>query len=179
MIISISGRPGSGKSTAGRLVAAKLGMKFYSMGDLRGKMAVDRGLTIFELNQSREDTDTPVDEKVVTMGKSEDNFVIDSRLAWHFIPQSFKIFIDVDPRVGAERVMQGARPDEPKYPSLEEAMRMLAAREENDRERYLRLYGVDHLDLTNYDLVIDSTKTGKTEVVGQILKTVDSFKPKV
>lgn len=174
MIISISGRPGSGKSSAGRRVAAKLGMKFYSMGDLRGQMAVERGMTIFEMNQSPEDTDTPVDRMIEKMGKSEDNFVIDGRLAWHFIPQSFKIFLDVDPRVGAKRVMQGTRPDEPTYASLDEAIRMLAEREQDDQKRYQRLYGVDHLDLRNYDLVIDTTKTGKDKVVVNILKAIDA-----
>lgn len=170
MIISISGRPGSGKSTAGKRVAGRLGMHFFSMGDLRGQMAVERGMTIFQMNQSPEDTDTPVDKMIEKMGQTQDNFVIDGRLAWHFIPKSFKIFLDVDPRVGAERVMQGTRPDEPKYESIEEAMRMLAGREQNDRERYHRLYGVNHLDLSNYDLVIDTTKIGKDKVVANILK---------
>ena len=38
MIITISGLPGSGKSTIGKMLAKKLGYKFYSMGDLRGKI---------------------------------------------------------------------------------------------------------------------------------------------
>ena len=51
MIITISGKPGAGKTTVGKAVAARLGLEFYSMGDLRGKMASDRGLTIDELSK--------------------------------------------------------------------------------------------------------------------------------
>ena len=51
MIITISGIPGSGKTTVGRMLAEKLGYKFYSIGDLRGKMAMERGMTIDQLNE--------------------------------------------------------------------------------------------------------------------------------
>ena len=174
MIISISGSPGSGKSTAAKRVAEQLGMKFYSMGDLRGERALARGLTINEFNNLPEDTDTDVDQYVKKLGQGQDNFVIDSRLAWHFIPQSFKIFIKVDPRVGAERVMQGTRKDEPTHGSVDDTMRALAEREQGDQKRYKRLYEVDHLDLSHYDLVIDSSHTGKETVVSQILDALPS-----
>ena len=65
MIITISGVPGSGKSTAGKSVARKLGYEYVSMGDFRGKMAMERGLTIDELNKlgEKEDwTDRQADE---------------------------------------------------------------------------------------------------------------------
>ncbi|MCX6741353.1 MAG: AAA family ATPase, partial [Candidatus Parcubacteria bacterium] len=46
MIITLSGKPGSGKTTVAKILAEKLGYKFYSTGDLRGQMAMKRGLTI-------------------------------------------------------------------------------------------------------------------------------------
>ena len=57
MIITISGKPGSGKSTVAKIIAAKLGLNKYSIGDLRGKMALDRGITIDELNEVGEKED--------------------------------------------------------------------------------------------------------------------------
>ena len=65
MIISISGVPGSGKTSVAKIIADKLGMNFYSMGNMRGKMALDRGMTIDELNALGEKeafTDAEVDE---------------------------------------------------------------------------------------------------------------------
>ncbi len=40
MIITIAGMPGSGKTTVAKILADKLNLKRYSMGDLRGKMAL-------------------------------------------------------------------------------------------------------------------------------------------
>ncbi len=95
MIIVISGSPGSGKSTVGKILAKDLGYKFYSMGDLRGQMAMERGLTIDQLNEigKTEDwTDRAADEYQKKLGETEDNFVIDSWAGFHFLPQAFKIF---------------------------------------------------------------------------------------
>ena len=113
MIITISGMPGSGKSTIAKILAQKLGYKHYSIGDLRGKMALDRHLTIDELNElgKREGwTDREPDEYQKKLGHEEDNFVIDSRLGFYFIPHSFKLFLTVDPEVAAERIFPNQRP---------------------------------------------------------------------
>jgi cytidylate kinase len=47
MIITLSGYPGSGKSTAGKLLAAKLGYNRYSIGDLQRRLAAEHNLTRF------------------------------------------------------------------------------------------------------------------------------------
>ncbi|MFH1364907.1 MAG: AAA family ATPase, partial [Candidatus Aenigmatarchaeota archaeon] len=89
MIISICGISGSGKSTISKLLAERLGYKHYSIGEIRRKMAVDRGMTLAELNKlgEKEDfTDKEVDKFQEELGKKEDNFVIDGRTSFHFIP---------------------------------------------------------------------------------------------
>ena len=78
MIITISGLPGSGKTTVGRIVAKKLGYRFLSMGDLRGEIAMKHGMTIDQLNEigKKESwTDKEVDGMLAEKGRSEDNFV--------------------------------------------------------------------------------------------------------
>jgi len=55
MIITISGLPGSGKTSVGKLIAERLGYEFLSIGDLRGSFASKKGLTIDELNKLGED----------------------------------------------------------------------------------------------------------------------------
>ena len=98
MIISISGVPGSGKTSVGKLIAEQKGWPFYSIGGLRGKMALDRGITLDELNRLGETdptTDTSVDDYARELGKKEDNFVIEGRLSWYFIPHAFKISSEI------------------------------------------------------------------------------------
>ncbi len=93
LIISISGKAGSGKSTVSRLLAKNLGFRHYSMGDLRRKMAAGRGMTLAELNSLGEKegfTDREVDEYQKKLGIKETNFVIDGRTSFHFIPHSVK-----------------------------------------------------------------------------------------
>jgi len=175
MIITISGKPGSGKTTAAKRIAKELGYKHLSMGDLRGRIAQRHGMTIDELNEigKKEDwTDKEADAELVKIGKKEDDYVIDTWIGFHFIPKSIKIFLEVDEGVGAERIFKDQRPDEPKKKTAEEVEKMLKERIENSRARYKKWYKIDYLDKANYDLIIDTTKMKKKEVADKILKFI-------
>ncbi|TAK05240.1 AAA family ATPase [Patescibacteria group bacterium] len=173
MIITLSGLPGSGKSTVAKMLAQKLGYRFFSMGDLRGKAALERGLTIDEFNALPENTDIIVDDYQKKLGETEDDLVIDGRISWHFIPKSFKVFLDVDPDVGADRIFAGKRGanrgDEPEYRDAAHVRETLAARVASDTERYKKHYGIDFGDRSVYDLVIDTSSQIPEETADAIL----------
>ena len=137
MIITISGSEGSGKSSVGKLLAKKLDYKHYSVGDYRRKLALDIGVDINELNklgETKDFTDKGPDEWQTKLGNTEDNFVIDGRLSYYFIPNSFKIFLDADEKVRAERIFKDHRKSE-KYTSVENAVSELRKRRESDKNR--------------------------------------------
>lgn len=164
MIITITGLPGSGKTTVVKQLSEMLGIPWYSVGNLRGKMAEERGMTIDELNALGETeafTDKEVDEYQTKLGQSGESFIIDGRLSWYFIPNSFKIFLDVNPNVGAQRIYdaskKGERDDEKAYESVEEVKQFIADRVASDISRYQKYYEVDFLDRSNYNLVLDTT----------------------
>jgi predicted cytidylate kinase len=173
MIITISGLPGSGKTTVGRIIAKKLGYKFYSIGDLRGRMAMERGLTIDQLNElgmKEAWTDKEVDAYQEELGKKEDNFVIESRLGFYFIPESVKIFLGVDLKKAAERVFRDQRPDEKTKASVAETLESMKKRIQSDKMRYRKYYGIaDFMDRAHYDIVIDTTGLTIKEVVDKIM----------
>lgn len=174
MIVTISGLPGSGKSTVGKILAKKLDYKFLSMGDLRGKMALDRDLTIDELNRLGEKegwTDKEVDDYQRQYGQTHDNLVVEGRLSFHFIPQSFKIFLTVNQKTAAARTMENRneRRDEKSAETVEEAEKLLRERIESDRKRYLKYYQLDYTDPKHYDVVLDTTAPSVKEVVQIIL----------
>jgi len=183
MIISISGLPGSGKSTVAKILAENLSFERIYMGGILRKMADQKGIGILEL-MKQADTDSSIDEdadKMVTdLGRTKDNFIIESRTAFHFIPESLKIFIKVDFKEGAKRIFadlkKEERNEEEKASSIEDLYIKLKERNEIDRERYQKYYGVDFTDESNYDLVINSTDLKPEEVVQKIMVAVEKIK---
>lgn len=184
MIISISGPAGSGKSTLGRMLAEKLGWPRYYIGGLRRQKAQEKGLTLAEYNKLGETdpaTDKEVDEYQQKLGEEADNFIIEGRTSWHFIPQSFKIYIDVSDEEGVERIygdMQRSelakqRNEDKGISSMEEARESIRARKESDILRYKKYYGIDVYDKKNYDFVYDSTGKNIDEVFVEVLAEVE------
>ncbi len=178
MIISISGVPGSGKTSVAKIIAERLGMKFHSIGNMRGKMAIDRGMTIDELNALGEKeafTDAEVDEYQKKLGETEDNFVIEGRLSWHFIPHSYKVFLGCDTDEAARRIFAAKqssateRSDEAPTETVEQVRSALAARMTSDDVRYKKYYGADYRDQSHYDLVVDTMETSSPEETATII----------
>lgn len=189
MIIAISGVPGSGKTSVARLLAEHFTWPKYSIGSLRAKMAAERGITLDELNALGEKesfTDQEVDDYQKHLGETEDDFVIEGRLAWHFIPQAFKVLLTCDPHEAARRIFV-ARPDpsqerddEPMYASQEETERVMLDRMASDARRYQKYYGVDYQDPSHYDLVIDTTSfSGPNVTTELILEAISKKTPRI
>ncbi len=168
MKITISGKPGSGKSTIASALCSEFGLKYYSIGEIFRKIAAKTGKNIVELNKYPDNVDSLVDNEQKLIGKENDNFVMDSRLGFYFIPDAIHIYLDVDPEVAAQRILKADRKHE-KYVSLEEAKNKLMERHTLERERYLSLYGIDADDRKNYDLYIDTTTLRADEVLEQII----------
>jgi CMP/dCMP kinase len=178
MIISITGNIGSGKSTAAKQLSEKLNIPWYSMGDMRGKMAEERGMSLQEFNklgESENFTDKEVDDYQAKLGKTETDFVIDGKVSWNFIPNSFKVFLKVSKEVGAKRVLssskKGERTDEI-FKSIQEAKLANNTRAESDQKRYKKYYNIDYLNMENYDLVIDTSNLSEEEALKKILDSL-------
>ena len=175
MQITISGKAGSGKSTVAKLLSEKLKLKHYSIGDLMRAMANEKGIALLELNKLAENDksiDFELDNKLKELGKTKDNFVVDGRLTAFFIPDAeFKIFLDADDKVRAERILKDKRQQE-KSKSLKETISNIKKREESEKKRYQKYYGVDYMDKKLYNSVIDTTNLIPEKVVERIMKFV-------
>lgn len=176
MIVTISGRPGSGKSVVATRVAEQLGVSHVSAGDFMREMAEERGMSILELSRSAEEHDSidrEIDDRTSRLAEWGGDFVMDARLGWHFVPQSVKIFLDVRPEVAARRVYGAGRGSERENVDLETTQRAIETRTASERDRYLGYYGVDYFDHGHYDLVIDTSDLSIEEVVDRILEHVN------
>ncbi|MBS3131203.1 nucleoside monophosphate kinase, partial [Candidatus Woesearchaeota archaeon] len=171
MIITISGKAGSGKSTVAKALAKRLGLKHYSVGDLMRQMAAERGITLNELGKLAEkdkSIDRELDDRQIAIGKKEDNFVIDGRLTAFFIPNAHhKVFLDCEDGERAKRIMKEGRKDE-KGSNVNEVIKKIKEREESERKRYKKYYKVDYYDPDLYDLMIDTTEMAVEEAIGAV-----------
>lgn len=169
-IITLAGSPGSGKSSTAKAIAADLGFQHFSSGDFFRQLAVERGQSIEAMNISAEvqrDIDLKVDNLLQEMYRTADRLVIDSRMAWHWMPASFKVFLVLDPATAAERIfaqLQAAARLSEDAASVEEMRRSIDRRAASEQKRYAALYGVDATGPLNFDVVIN-TKHNDLETV--------------
>jgi len=184
MIITISGMPGSGKSTVAKILARRLRMKRYYVGMMRRKMAREKGMTLAEFNKlgEKEDwTDRKVDEYQKKLGEKEDNFVIEGRTSFFLIPQSVKVFLDVDMKVGAKRIFDELKKgecgrNEGEFRTLAEAEKSVIERHTSDVRRYKKYYGVDITDKSQYDMIIDTSRLTPAQAVKKIIAEIKKLK---
>jgi len=170
-IITIFGLAGTGTSTCGKLLAKKLDYEFISTGGLFRAQAEELGLTLHEYEKNinnNPEKDKEFDQKIEKLGQEKDNLVIDSRLAWYFIPNSIKIKFHCPDEIRLKRVSDRDNV------SQEEAEHKTFFREKSHMNRYTQTYGlVDYTADENFDFIIETNSLTPEEIVEEILKKIN------
>lgn len=175
MRFSITGHLGSGKSTICKLLNKEFGFEIVSAGSLMREMAANKGVSVLDFQKSSsnlEHVDNYIDSAIVAKNKGiadDKNVIFDSRMAWHFLPETFKIFIVVSPYEAALRTYLTRTSKDETYTSVEEAMTKLIERRVVENRRYKALYEVNCEDLGNYDVVIDTSFISPKEAMDIIM----------
>lgn len=171
--ITLTGDLGSGKSATSDILCRLTGYSYLSTGQIQRRLAAEMGIDTLEMNR-RADTDPSIDERIDSVFKqlnSDPNgYVVDSRLAWFFIPDSFKVYLSTDIRVSAERILKDPKRNSEQYQSVEEAMEKIRARKASENARFLAKYGADCANLQLFDVVIDTTHRTLEAVATLILE---------
>ena len=176
--ISLAGDLGSGKSTVSKILTERLNAEYYSTGAICRKVAAAHGMSVVEMNvymETHPELDHEIDDGVRALSQSEENLIIDSRMAFHFVEGSFRVYMATELEESAKRILRDGRATE-KFSSIEEAMEQIRARKASERRRYSDLYGVDCKDLRNYDLVVDTTYASPEEVASCIIDCLTDWK---
>lgn len=171
--ISLAGDLGSGKSTVSKILIDRLGAQYYSTGSIVRSIADRMGMDVVTFNKYMEthpETDVEIDNGLRALSEDPRSLIIDSRMAWHFTEGTFKVYMSTDCEVSAARIM-GAQRAEERFESLEEAVRSVRERRASEMKRYSEMYGVNIKDLTNYDLVVDTTYATPEEVAQVIISS--------
>jgi len=193
MIITISGTPGSGKSTAAEMLAKRLKAERIYVGGIRRELAREKGMTLQELNQyaaNHPETDVDVDKiaaaKARELEKKGAIVIVEGRTQFHFLPESIKIYMKVNPEEGAKRIWKDLqnkaaqeKRNEGNIPSFEAMKKRIYEREEEDAARYKKYYNLDHRDESQYDCVIETTNLTPEQAVEKINTFINRKIPKV
>ncbi len=183
MHITMTGNLGSGKSTISKIISQDFGYEIYSTGKIQRELAAERGLTVLEMNQLMQQDhsfDNIIDDKVrqVSIERKDDLF-FDSRLAWHFAVDTFKVFLSVNINEAARRVFGDNRGDVETYTSVEDCKNQLKERAHTEDIRYEEIYGIHYFDLSNYNLILDSTFSTPATLAGILMSEKRRYEERV
>lgn len=176
MILTISGLHGTGKSTIGKLIAKKLGIKYYSTGQAFRDLAKEMNLTLEEFTEFVEKNpqiDKKLDNKIVEVAQ-KGNVIIDSQLSAYILESiaDFKILLTCPLDLRVKRMTER---DNAVY---EDKLKETAIREESELERFKKLYNTDLNDQKKiakiYDFIIETEYLTVEEICKKILSALNN-----
>jgi len=172
--ITISGTPGSGKSTVAQILEKKLGLKYVYSGEIFRKLAVKHNMSLEEFGrycETHREIDQELDDSQLEILKGG-KVILEGRLAgwlaYRNNLQAVKIMIDADIQTRAERIVEREGGD------VKEREQEMIKREKSEASRYKQYYGIDLKDSSIYDIVVDSADKTAEEVADLILKKLDN-----
>ncbi len=176
--ISLAGDLGSGKSTVSRILVETLGLTYYSTGTVVRAMASEHGMTVVEFNEYMEkhpELDRLIDDRLIALSDDPRALIIDSRMAFHFVRDTFRVYFSTELETSAARILGDHRAEE-SFATLEETAANIKRRKASERKRYSDFYGVDCKDLSKYSLVVDTTYATPAEVADAVTSEFNAWK---
>lgn len=175
MIITVSGPPGSGKSTLSKTIAEHFGLTLISSGDVFRAMAEERGVSLEKFGniaESDPDIDKEIDKRQIELSKQAGDFLFEGRLSGWFIEADLKIMLKTDLEVRARRISQR------ESLSMEKAKHETLVRQQSEAKRYQDYYNIAITDLTPYDLVMESSVWDPEATAKIAITAIESIKEK-
>ncbi|WP_439027195.1 (d)CMP kinase [Haloarchaeobius sp. DT45] len=174
MLLTVSGPPGTGKSTTAAGLAEAFDLEHISGGDIFRELAAERDMTPLEFNKLAEEDeqiDIDLDRRLREIAHERDGVVLESRLAGWLAGDAadFRFWLDAPLSVRGERIADR----EEKSP--ETAAEETQAREASEAKRYQEYYGIDIGDRSIYDLCLNTARWDADTVVDILVGAVETY----
>ncbi|AIY91267.1 (d)CMP kinase [Geoglobus acetivorans] len=170
MRITISGPPGSGTTTVARKLSEKLGYPVISAGEVFRKLAREHGMSLEEFSKYAEnnpDIDNLIDKRQREEALRYENVVVEGRLSGWMVPADLKVWIYCDKEIRIQRIAR--REKKP----VEVVRNETEIREELEKRRYLKIYGIDIEDRSLYHIMINSARFTADQIAEMIFRAVE------
>ena len=152
MIITITGLPGSGKTTIAKELAKHLHMKCYALGDLFRKIAKHKRASVLDLTK-RGELMKYMDDLTIKIAKEHKNAIIDSRMGAYLIKNAdFKIYLHAPLKT---RISRMAKRDKKSYNVI---LKETLSRERQELNHYKARYGTTYQNKKLYNIILNTGK---------------------
>jgi len=171
--ITISGTPGSGKSTVTKILGEKLGLKCIYYGEIFRETAKKHNMTLEEFGkfcEKNEEIDKELDDRQLKELKKGDAVVegrIAGWIAYHNNIPALKVLLNADIATRAKRIVNREKGD------AEKRKQEIKERERSEATRYKNYYNINLKDTSIYDVVIDTSDKTPEEIVDIILQKIE------
>lgn len=136
-------------------------------------------MTTLELNEymkSHPEIDEEIDNFTINMSSKNESFIMDSRMAWHFISGAFNIYLKVRPELASQRIFDDQKRVSEAYNNVNETLNHILERKRIENYRFEKLYGVNCENLKNYDIVINTSYASLDAIVDVVLSEFNKWK---
>ncbi len=178
-VIVISGMPGCGSTTTGKLLSERLGIEFFSVGTYYKKLAEEKSNIhasptvvstryLSSKEGSKKELHNEIDAMQVNLAK-RGNIIIESKLGVHMLRElaDFRIWLKAGIAARSHRYAQREKM------GIAAAKKLLIKKERLEKDSFKRIYGFDFFELENEaDMVVDTTSKKPGEVVDIIISSL-------
>jgi CMP/dCMP kinase len=164
--IAVSGLSGCGNTTATHNVGETLDLQVvnYTFRDL----ATDLELPFEDIQAEAEQSrvfDYLTDLQLIR-ASLQPKVIVGSRLAAWLVDADLRVWLQAPLETRAKRIF---RREPERYPSYEAVLYRTLQRDEQNRKRYLQLYGIDINDRSDFDIIINTEKLTAEQVSSLIV----------
>jgi cytidylate kinase len=171
--ITISGLPGTGKTTVARLLEKRLGLRYVYSGEIFREMAKKHKMSLEEFGEYCE-THRQIDEELDRYQLDilrKGNVIVEGRISGWLAYQNnipaLKVLLDADISVRSSRIVKREQGD------IEKRKKEILKREKSEATRYKKYYDIDVGDTSIYDVIIDASVKTPEEIMEIIVEHLE------